>query len=104
MSAHRAMHLLHLTLSFACSSALSHDISRSLKSFLTVSVQLFLFSFIPQKPNAIQVPAWLALLSLSMRHTCPSHLSLLFLLMLSISSCPILSLILLFVILSCHDT
>src|SRR6218665_3468679 len=55
-----ATHLLHSTLSIARCSALSHDISRPLKSFLTVSVQFFrglhlLFS--PQEPNAI--PGWI---------------------------------------------
>src|SRR6218665_2730710 len=34
-----ATHFLHLTLSIACSSAVFHDISRPLKSFLMVSVQ-----------------------------------------------------------------
>src|SRR6218665_2639985 len=61
MSAHRATHLLlHSTLSFASSIALSHDISRPLNSFLTVSVQFFRglpLLFLPQEPNAIS--CWL---------------------------------------------
>src|SRR6218665_1043131 len=98
------MHLFHSTLSIASSSALSHDISRPLKSFLTVSVQFFHGLPLLFLPSGTQCNIWLALLSLFMCHTWPSHHSLLFLIMFSISSCPVLSLILLFVILSCHDT
>src|SRR6218665_960496 len=104
MAVHRATHLLHSTLSVASSSALSHDISRPLKSFLTVSVQFFRGLPLLFIPSGTQCNTWLALLPLSMRHTCPSHHSLLFLMMLPISSCPVLSLIPLFVILSRHDT
>src|SRR6218665_1536403 len=104
MTVHRATHLLHLTLSIASSSALSHDTSRPLKSFLTVSVQFFRGLPLHFLPSGNQCNIWLVLLSLSMCHTWSSHRSLLFLMMFSISSCPVLSLILLFVILSCHDT
>src|SRR6218665_356083 len=53
MTAHRATHLLHSTLSIASSSALSNDISRPLKSFLTVSVQFFCgLPLFPQEANA----------------------------------------------------
>src|SRR6218665_2425300 len=41
ISAHQATHLLHSALSIGTSSALSQYISRSLKSFLKVSVQFF---------------------------------------------------------------
>src|SRR6218665_1037792 len=104
MTVHRATHLLHSTLSITSSSALSHDISRPLKSFLMVSVQFFRGLPLLFLPSENQCNIWLALLSLSMRHTWPRHRSLLFLMMFSISFCPVLSLILLFVILSRHDT
>src|SRR6218665_371828 len=104
ISVHRATHLLHSTLSIASASALSHDISRPLQSFLTVSVQFFRSLPLLFLPSGTQCNTWLALLSLSIRHTWPRHRSLFFLLMFSISSCPVLFLILLFVILSRHDT
>src|SRR6218665_3214970 len=105
MTVHKATHLLHSTLSIASSFLpLSQDISRPLKSFLTVSVQFFRGLPLLFLPSGNQCNIWLALLSLCMRHTWPNHPSLLFLMMFSISSCPVLSLILLFVILSCHDT
>src|SRR6218665_885061 len=104
LPAHQATHLLHSNLSIASSSALSHDISRPLKSFLTVSVQIFRGLPLLFLPSGTQRNTWLALLSLSVHHMWPSLCSLLFLMMLSISSCPVLSLTLLFVILSCHDT
>src|SRR6218665_4029289 len=96
MTVHRATHLLHSTLSIASSLALSHDISRPLKSFLTVSVQFFRGLPLLFLPSGNQCNIWLALLSFSVRHTCPSHRSLLFLMMFSISSCQVLSLKLLF--------
>src|SRR6218665_4182108 len=73
MSAVRATHHLHSSLS----TALSHDISRHLKSLLTVSIQFFsglpLLFFL----SGTQCSTWLTLLSLSMRHTWPSHFNLL---------------------------
>src|SRR6218665_27343 len=69
MSAHRAAHLLHSTLSIASSSALSHDISRHLKLFLTVSVQFFHGILLLFRTSGTQCNIWLALLSLSMCHT-----------------------------------
>src|SRR6218665_3620364 len=84
MTVHRATHLLHSTLSIASSSTLSHDISRPLKSFLMVSVQFFRGLPLLFLPSGTQCNTWLALLSLSMRHTWPRHRSLLFLIMLSI--------------------
>src|SRR6218665_1211613 len=104
MYAHRAMHLLHLILSISSFSALSHDISRPLKSLITVSVQFIRGLPLLFLPSGTQCNIWLALLSLPVRRTWPSHRSLLFLMMLSISSCPVLSLILLFLILSRYDT
>src|SRR6218665_3723458 len=105
MSSHRASHLLHLTLFIANPSALSHDISRPLKLFLTVSVQFFSCLPVLFLLSGTQCNIWFALLSLFLRNTWPSHHhSLLFPMMFSISSCPLLSLILLVVILSRHDT
>src|SRR6218665_3860529 len=104
MSAHRAKHLFHRSLSIASSPSLYHEISRHLRSLLTVSVQFFRGLPLLFLPSGTQRNTWLALLSLSVHHMWPSLCSLLFLMMLSISSCPVLSLILLFVILSCHDT
>src|SRR6218665_2765349 len=104
MTVHRATHLLHSTLSIANSSALSHDISRPLKSLLTVSVHFFRGLHFLFLPSGTQCNIWLALQSLSMRHTWPSHRTLLFLMMFSISFCSVLSYILLFVILSRNDT
>src|SRR6218665_2295773 len=105
MSAYRSMHLLHSVMSIACSSALSHDVSRPLKSFLAVSVQFFRGFPLLFRPSGTQCNnIWLALLCLSMRLMWPSHRSFLFLMMFSLSSCPVLSLILLFVILSFSDT
>src|SRR6218665_508756 len=80
------------TLSIASSLALSHDISRPLKSFSTVSVQFFRGLPLLFLPSGNQCNIWLALLSFSVRHTWPSHRSLLFLMMFSISSCQVLSL------------
>src|SRR6218665_2240264 len=93
MTVHQATHLFHSTPSIASSSALSHDISRPLKSFLTVSIQFFRGLSLLFLPSGNQCNIWLALLSLSMRHTWPSHSSLLFLMIFSISSCPVRSLI-----------
>jgi len=95
---------LHSTLSITSSSALFHDISRPLKSSFTTSVQFFHGILLLFHSSGTQCNIWLALLSLFMRHTWSSHLSLLFLMMFSMSSCPVLSLILLFVILTCHHT
>src|SRR6218665_1636996 len=72
------------------------------KRHVSLSMQFFRglpFLFLA---SGTQCNTWLALLP--MRHTCPSHLNLLFLMMFSISSCPVLSLILMFVILSRHNT
>ena len=84
------MHLLHLTLSITSSSALSDDISRPLKSFFMASALFFRGLPLLILPSGTQCNIWLTLLSLSMRHTWPSHHSLLFLMMFSISFCPIL--------------
>src|SRR6218665_1288424 len=73
MSSHRASHLLHLTLFIANPSALSHDISRPLKSFLTVSVQFFSCLPVLFLPSGTQCNIWFALLSLFLRNTWPSH-------------------------------
>src|SRR6218665_2567468 len=99
MTVHRAIHLLHSTLAPPPSPMI---FSRPLKSFLTVSVQFFRGLPLLFLPSGNQCNIWLSLLSLSMCHTWPNHHSLLFLMMLFISS--VLSLTLLFVILSCHDT
>ena len=69
MSAHRATHLLHSTLSIASSSALSHNISRPLKSSLTISAQIFRGFPLFFLPSGTQWNIWLALLSLSLRRT-----------------------------------
>src|SRR6218665_556101 len=64
------------------------NISRHLKSLLTVSIQFFRglpFLFLP---SGTQCNTWLALLSLSVQHTWPSHFNLLFLMMFSLSFCP----------------
>src|SRR6218665_308576 len=103
-SGHWATYFFHSTLSIASSSAFSHDIPRPLKSFLTVSVQFLCGLPLLFLPSGTQCNIWLALVSMSTRHTWPSRHSLLFLMMLSVSSCPVLSLILLFVLLVCHDT
>src|SRR6218665_2604534 len=62
MSAHRSTHLLHSALLIASSSALSHDISRPLKSFLMISVQFFCGLSLLFLPSGTQSNVWLALL------------------------------------------
>src|ERR1700733_1610217 len=68
-----------------------------------VSAQFFLGLPLPRLPSGVHFIAWIALLSSSMRATCPIHLSLLPLMLSSSFSCPVFSLIALFVILSRHE-
>ena len=56
-------------------SVLSHDISRPLKSFITVSIQFFRGLPLLFLHSGTQCNIWLALLSMSMRHTWSSHRS-----------------------------
>src|SRR3984885_5442743 len=68
-----------------------------------VSAKFFLGLPLPRLPSGVHFIAWIALLSSSMRATCPIHLSLLPLMLSSSFSCPVFSLIALFVILSRHE-
>src|SRR6218665_2006137 len=70
----RAVHNKNTLDSVHCS-VLSNDISRPLKSFITVSIQFFRGLPLLFLPSGAQCNIWLALLSMSMRHTWPSHRS-----------------------------
>ena len=74
------------------------------KSFLMVFVQFLRGLPLLFLPSGTQCNIWLALPSFFMQHTCPNRFNLFFLMMFLISSCPVLYLIPLFEILSCHDT
>src|SRR5688572_23575851 len=103
MVAHRATHLLHSSLSVVSSSASSHISPRHLRSSLVVSGQFFLCLPLFLFPPAFHAITCLAVLPSSVRKTCPIHLNLLILMIVSKVSSPVIFLTSLLVTLSRHD-
>src|SRR6218665_1145553 len=98
------MRFLQPSLSSAASRASSHVSFNPLRSSRMVSGQFFLGLPLPLFCHGVQFITCLSFLFLFILATCPNHVSLFLLMMLPSSSCLVLSLIILFGILSLHET
>src|SRR6218665_540644 len=98
------MHFLQPSLSSAASRASSHVSSSILRSSRMVSGQFFLGLPLPLFRPGVQFNTCLAFLFMFILATSPNHVSLFLLMVQTSSSCLVLSVITLFVILSRHVT